>query len=240
MRGLAVLVVVPTYNERATMREVAQRLFDASGDVELLVVDDSSPDGTAEVVSELDDPRVHLLRRPGKQGLGSAYVEGFGWAAAHGYEIVVEMDADLSHDPAEVPRLLEALERADVVIGSRYVPGGAIPRWGPLRRLLSRAGNAYARWWLRLPVRDATSGLRAYRARVLADAGLDGIRSEGYAFQIEMTRRAASLGAAIAEIPITFTERAGGRSKMSRRIVVEALWRVTWWGLVDRVRRAGR
>ena len=230
------LVIVPTFNEANTIAEVAARLFAAGGEgIEMLVVDDASDDGTANIVRAIqrDNRRVHLLERSGKLGLGTAYVEGFGWALERGYDHVMEMDADLSHDPADVPRLLRGLEHADLVIGSRYVPGGAIPSWGPLRRAISKAGNLYARGWLRFAVKDSTSGFRAYRAGTLRSIDLGSVSSEGYAFQIEMTRRVHRAGGVIEEVPITFVDRTHGRSKMSRRIVLEALLSVTRWGLAD-------
>lgn len=229
-----VLVIVPTYNERDTIAEVARRLFDACGDsVDLLVVDDASPDGTAELVKQIaaGPHGIHLIERAGKQGLGSAYIAGFRWALEGGYRAVIEMDADLSHDPADVPRLIDALADADVVIGSRYVPGGGTRNWGRLRLWLSRGGNAYARACLGLRVRDATAGFRAYTTELLSTLDLAAVVSEGYAFQVEMTWRAQRAGRRIVEIPITFVERTTGRSKMSRRIVLEALVRIAKWGL---------
>lgn len=236
------LVVVPTYNERASIEELVRRLFKATDEVDLLVVDDSSPDGTAKVVRDLqgNDDRIHLIERPYKLGLGTAYLAGFAWALQRGYGAVVEMDADLSHDPADVGALVEALADADLVVGSRYIPGGSIPNWGLLRRALSRAGNVYARALLGLAVRDATSGFRAYRAAALGNAMLEAVASEGYAFQIEMVRRVQRAGGRVAEIPITFVERHEGRSKMTRGIVLEALVRVTRWGLQDRLSRLRR
>lgn len=231
------LVIVPTYNEAGSVVEMAHRLFAAvDASVDLLVVDDGSPDGTARVVQSLaeDNPRIHLLERPGKAGLGTAYIQGFKWGLDRGYEALVEMDADLSHDPADVPRLLEMLDDADLVIGSRYVPGGSIPSWGAFRRALSASGNIYARMWLGHKVRDSTSGFRAYRADTLRGQDLSSVRSEGYAFQIEMTRRVHKAGGRIVEIPIAFTDRTVGSSKMSRRIAIEALQRVTAWGISDR------
>jgi len=240
-RSSTALVVVPTYNESETIAEVVHRLFDAAGDrVELMVVDDGSPDGTAGIVRALAGSHpVHLIERPSKMGLGSAYVTAFRWAIERGYEAVVEMDADLSHDPADVVRLLDSLEGADLVIGSRYVPGGATRNWGRFRRLLSRGGNLYARLWLGFDVTDSTAGFRAYTTAFLATQDLDGVSSEGYAFQIEMTRRVFKAAGTITEIPITFTERELGRSKMSRRIVLEALVKVARWGLRDRLGRLG-
>ena len=238
------LVIVPTYNEKESIGEVARRLFDAAGDtVDLLVVDDGSPDGTAERVKHLaQGPHaIHLIERSHKQGLGTAYVTGFRWALERGYWAMVEMDADLSHDPADVPRLLHRIETgADLAIGSRYVDGGGTENWGPLRRMLSAAGNLYARAWLGYPVKDSTAGFRAYRAEALAAQDLSTVRTEGYGFQIEMTRRVWKAGGTIAEVPITFTERVAGKSKMSRRIVVEALAQVTRWGIGDRFSRGPR
>ncbi len=236
-------MIVPTYNEREAVGEVVRRLFDATkGRVELLVVDDSSPDGTAEVVRGLQRDRddIHLMERAGKLGLGTAYVTGFEWAIERGYWACVEMDADLSHDPADVPRLLDALDAADLAIGSRYVPGGGVGNWGRARRALSAAGNIYARAWLGYKIKDSTSGFRAYRAAKLADLDLPTLHSQGYSFQIEMTRRMHKAGGTITEVPITFIERAHGKSKMSRRIVAEALVNVTRWGIVDRFKKGRR
>ena len=234
------LVITPTYNERESITEVVARLFDACGErVDLLVIDDGSPDGTAEIVAKLatEDSRIHLEQRPGKLGLGTAYVAGFKWAMERGYDEVVEMDADLSHNPADVPRLLDALKDADLVIGSRYVPGGGVSNWGRGRRLLSAAGNLYARMWLGYKIKDSTAGFRADRTAALTRIDLDTIASEGYGFQIEMTRRFHRAGLRIREVPITFEERATGSSKMSRRIALEALAGVTRWGLRDRLGR---
>ena len=231
------LVIVPTFNESESIQEVARRLFDAAGDsVDLLVIDDGSPDGTADVVREMAAARrgIHLIERAGKQGLGTAYVEGFRWAVERGYEAVVEMDADLSHDPADVPRLLHRLRDADLVVGSRYVPGGRVENWSKVRRILSAGGNIYARGWLAYDVRDSTSGFRAYKTACLKELDLGTLTSEGYAFQIEMTRRIHRAGGTIVEVPITFSERALGQSKMSKSIVIEAMARVTRWGIADR------
>ena len=237
-------MIVPTYNEVENIPAVAKRLFEKAEDrVDMLVVDDSSPDGTAWTVRALqaDNDRIHLLEREGRMGLGSAYEAGFRWALERGYEELVEMDADLSHDPADVSRLLEALEDVDLSIGSRYVPGGEVVNWGRVRRFLSKGGNVYARLWLGFPVKDATSGFRAFRATALTEAHLSSIRSEGYAFQVEMVRRIYRAGGTIKEIPIKFVDRTSGRSKMSNRIVLEALALVTAWGIRDRLfPRAGR
>ncbi|MDQ3957806.1 MAG: polyprenol monophosphomannose synthase [Actinomycetota bacterium] len=238
MASSRALVIVPTYNERESIAEATRRLFGAAGDrVELLVVDDGSPDGTAEHVKRLaQGPHaIHLIERSHKKGLGTAYVEGFRWALERDYWAIVEMDADLSHDPADVPRLLDALRSgADLAIGSRYVEGGGTVHWGPLRRALSVGGNLYARTWLGYRVNDSTAGFRAYRAEALAAQDLSTVRTEGYGFQIEMTRRIWQAGGTIVEVPIVFTERAAGSSKMSRRIVAEALAQVTRWGVADR------
>lgn len=243
MTPMRTLVVVPTYNERDTILEAAERLFKASPEADLLVVDDGSPDGTAELVRDLStrDERVHLLERTRKEGLGRAYMAGFAWALDAGYDAIVEMDADLSHDPAAVPRLVEALkDGADLAVGSRYVPGGRIENWGSVRRALSRFGNIYARLLLRFDVRDSTSGFRAFRADKLGEEPLDDVASHGYAFQIEMTRRIHLKGGHIVEVPITFVERVAGNSKMSRKIVLEALWEVTAWGVGDRLKKLRR
>jgi glycosyltransferase involved in cell wall biosynthesis len=235
------LIVLPTYQEADNIAVVLRRVRAAVPAADVLVVDDGSPDGTADLAeacgAELG--RIQVLRRAGKGGLGSAYRDGMRWGLEHGFDTLVEMDADLSHDPADLPRLLAAVEDgADLAIGSRYVPGGSIPAWSWFRRVLSRQGNRYAAAVLRLPVVDATSGFRAYRASTLAAVGLEGVRADGYGFQIEMVYRVVGGGGRVVELPISFTERTLGRSKMSSRIVVEALLLVTWWGLRDRVRPA--
>lgn len=232
------LVIVPTYNECETVGHAIERLFSCSHDVHLLVVDDHSPDGTADIVraQATEHPgTIHVLERKGKRGLGSAYVDGFGWALDHGYPAVVEMDADGSHDPSVVPGLIDALGGADLAIGSRYVPGGGVRNWSRARQILSSAGNVYARVLLGFHVRDSTSGFRAYRAEMLGLLLAGAIRSEGYAFQVEMTRRVRNHGGTIVELPITFEEREAGRSKMSRRIVFEAIFSIAAWALKDRV-----
>lgn len=244
---MRVLVVVPTYQEAANVVELLRRLRAAVPDAGVLVVDDASPDGTAALAAAAarEVGGVEVLRRPGKVGLASAYLDGFRRGLAGGAEVLVEMDADLSHDPSALPALLEPVEagRADLVLGSRYVPGGSIPAWSWHRRALSRWGNRYAAAALALDVADATSGYRAYRADLLRSLELDRVRSDGYGFQIEMVYRARRAGARVEEVPISFTERVTGRSKMSGRIVVEALALVTVWALRDRVTgltRAGR
>ena len=239
----ATLVVLPTYQEADNIAEVLRRLRAAVPAADVLVVDDSSPDGTADVAKaaghELGGVDVRI--RPGKSGLGSAYREGFREGLARGYDVLVEMDSDLSHDPAALPDLLKAVaEGADLAIGSRYVPGGSIPHWPLHRRSLSRWGNRYAALLLGLDVRDSTSGFRAYKADVLRRIELDKVRADGYGFQIEMAYRVARLGGTVAERPIEFRDRERGNSKMSSRIIVEALTLVTWWGIRDRLTRLPR
>jgi len=227
------LAVLPTYNEAGTIAEVIERSLASTPDVDLLVVDDNSPDGTGAIAEGIaaGESRVRVLHRPGKGGLGPAYLAGFAEGLASGYEVMIEMDSDLSHHPEDLPRLIEAAADADLVIGSRYVEGGATENWSPSRRLLSRAGTAYAKLLLRLPLADATSGFRAYRRAVLEELPLNQIHTQGYAFQIELAWRTWTHGFRIAEIPIVFTERREGTSKMSRRIVAEALSRVFRWSL---------
>jgi dolichol-phosphate mannosyltransferase len=228
-----VLVVVPTYDERENIELIAARLHSAVPDAHLLVVDDRSPDGTGEVADRLaaEHPWANVLHRPEKAGLGAAYVAGFAWAREHGYDVVVEMDADGSHAPEELPRLLAALDRADVVLGSRWVEGGRVVNWPRSREVLSKGGNWWTRTMLGLPLRDATGGFRAYRRHVLDALPLDTVASQGYCFQVDLAWQAWRSGCRIVEVPITFVERVRGESKMSRAIVLEALWRVTWWGL---------
>jgi len=229
------LIVIPTFNEAENIEHVLDALLAAVRPeaVHVLIVDDSSPDGTADLVRAHPGfgSRVHMLSRPEKDGLGGAYRQGFGWAMERGYQRVVQMDADGSHDPRAVSTLLGAPAAADIAIGSRYVPGGGSPGWPWRRRLVSRGGNFYVRALLRLPVRDATSGFRAYRsAQVAAQVTAGGV-SSGYSFQIESTWRAARAGMHLHEVPITFVDRQLGQSKMGIRIVLEALWRVLRWRL---------
>ncbi|MEV4173343.1 polyprenol monophosphomannose synthase [Nonomuraea sp. NPDC049709] len=228
-----ILVVVPTYNERENVESVVGRVRAAVPGADVLVADDASPDGTGDLADALArrDPQVHVLHRPGKAGLGAAYIHGFTWGLDRAYDVLVEMDADGSHRPEELPALLAALRTADLVIGSRWVPGGRVVNWPRSRELLSRAGNAYTRAVLRLPVRDATGGYRAYRATTLKEIGLDDVESQGYCFQVDLTLRTVRAGLRVTEVPITFVERTRGASKMSRAIVVEALLRVTAWAL---------
>jgi dolichol-phosphate mannosyltransferase len=240
--GRRALVVVPTYDEAATVEEVIHRVLALEEAPDILVVDDSSPDGTGRIVEVIAsvDPRVRLLERPGKLGLASAYLDGFRWALARGYDLVVEMDADLSHAPEELPALLAMTPFADLVIGSRYVPGGSVTNWSRARRAVSKIGNRYARTMLKIPLTDSTSGFRVYRRALLARLVAGGLRSEGYAFQIDFAARSLYAGAVVREVPITFREREHGRSKISRRIVMEALFQVGGWGMqlrFDRERR---
>jgi dolichol-phosphate mannosyltransferase len=232
-----VAVVIPTYNELANLEDIVTRVRAAVPAADILVVDDNSPDGTGELADKLaaDDDHIRVLHRAGKGGLGAAYVAGFGWALERGYGTLVEMDADGSHDPADLPRLLAALEDADLVVGSRWVPGGVVVNWPKSREILSRGGNAYTRLMLGISVHDATGGYRAYRAGTLRAIDLPQVQSQGYCFQIDLTLRTARAGLVIREVPITFTERTRGASKMSRAIVAEALWRVTQWGLRQRL-----
>jgi apolipoprotein N-acyltransferase len=232
-------VILPTYNERDTVEEVIDRVLAASDRVDVMVVDDSSPDGTGDMVRKIADrdTRVSLVERPEKGGLASAYLDGFVQAISKGYDLVVEMDADLSHRPEELPRLLEGAGTHHVTIGSRYVPGGRVQNWSLVRRALSRGGNLYVRLLLGLPVRDATSGYRVYRRDALRELINRQLRSEGYGFQIELAYRAWRRGMSVGEVPITFEERRHGHSKISRAIVLEALWQVMTWALRDRVLR---
>lgn len=234
------LVVIPTYNEIESIQGVIGKVLAADRRAEVLVVDDSSPDGTGDLVAGIatEEPRVHLLRRERKQGLGVAYRAGFAWGLERGYDALGEMDADMSHPPERLPALLDGLDRADLVIGSRYVPGGATANWSPLRKLISRGGNAYVRLALSLPVHDATAGYRAYRREVLEALPVSAVASNGYCFQVEMAHRTWQEGFRVVEVPITFTERASGVSKMSQGIVLEALLRVAAWAVTGGRRRA--
>lgn len=236
-----ILVVVPTYQERENLPVLVPRIRAAVPEADLLVVDDASPDGTGELAEKIaaDDPAVSVLHRSAKSGLGAAYLAGFDWALQRGYSAVVEMDADGSHAPEELPRLLAALRDADLVLGSRWVRGGAVRNWPRRRMLLSRGGNLYTRLALGLPVADATGGYRVYRRRVLDALPLGEISSQGYCFQVDLAWRTWRAGFRVVEVPITFVERVAGESKMNRDIVTEALWRVTVWGMTERWRRPG-
>jgi dolichol-phosphate mannosyltransferase len=253
------LVVIPTYNERENVAAIVGRVRSAVPEASVLVVDDASPDGTGAIADALaaDDPQVLVRHRAGKEGLGAAYLDAFDWALERGYDPIVQMDADGSHLPEQLPALLAALApasgesrdepgpdasaaprpQADLVIGSRWIPGGRIENWPKRRELLSRGGSAYARWALRLPTRDATAGYRAFRADGLRRMRLDEVHTKGYGFQVDMLWHAHEAGLAVVEVPVTFVERRHGRSKMSFGIVAEAMLRVTGWGIAARVRR---
>jgi len=225
-------LILPTYNEAENIeplvRAVLPHLASAGVEHTILVVDDNSPDGTGAIADRLAEELapVRVLHRPQKQGLGRAYLAGFGVALAEGADLILEMDSDFSHDPADVPRLLAATGAADLVLGSRYVPGGGVEDWGIVRRMLSRGGSAYARLVLGVPVRDLTGGFKCFHRRVLETIDLDGVHADGYGFQIELTYRAVQAGFTVAEVPITFRERRVGRSKMTARIAIEAVWKV--------------
>lgn len=235
-----VLVVIPTYNERRNLGPVLTRLHQAAPEVHALVVDDGSPDGTGQLADELAgaDPRVHVLHRTEKVGLGAAYIAGFRWGLARNYATLVEMDADGSHAPEDLPRILAALKGHDLVIGSRYVPGGKVVNWPKRREILSRGANLYSKLALGIKINDITAGYRAYRRTVLEKLDLNEIASRGYCFQIDLGWRTVRSGFSVAEVPITFTEREIGESKMSGSIVREAIVKVGRWGLRRRADQA--
>lgn len=236
---MRILILVPTYNESASIVKLLDRvtgvradLLGAGHEVRLLVIDDNSPDGTAQLVETQGLDWVDVLKRPGKSGLGPSYIAGFRWGLDHGFEILIEMDADLSHQPEALSDLIEPVltADADLTIGTRWMPGGRVVNWPLSRQLISRAGTSYARLALGLELRDVTSGYRAFHRRVLTAIDLNEVESQGYGFQIEMVLTTLRAGFTIKEVPITFVEREGGVSKMSKRIVIEALWKVTVWG----------
>ncbi len=234
------LVIIPTYNERDNIRRLVPEVLGRDTRFDVLIIDDASPDGTGEVADAMaaEDPRIHVLHRAGKLGLGTAYIEGFRWGLAREYEYFFEMDADFSHDPAHLPAFMEAIQNADVVVGSRYQGGRVtVVNWPIGRLLLSYFANLYARLITGVPVADATSGFKCFRRRVLESIDLGRVRSEGYAFQIEMTMRAWKKGFRIKEIPIVFADRDVGVSKMSKRIILEAVWRVWHLRFLDMFRR---
>ncbi|WP_328455314.1 MULTISPECIES: polyprenol monophosphomannose synthase [unclassified Amycolatopsis] len=242
-RGIEpVLVVIPTYNERENLGPILDRLHKALPDVDVLVVDDGSPDGTGELADEraAADEHIHVLHRTEKAGLGAAYIAGFRWGLAREYNTIVEMDADGSHAPEDLPRLLDAVGDADLAIGSRYVPGGSVVNWPVNRQILSRGANVYSQLALGMRVRDITAGFRAYRRPVLEKLALDEVNSHGYCFQIDLTLRTADAGFEIVEVPITFTEREIGESKMSGSIIREAFLRVATWGVQRRTQQLKR
>lgn len=229
------LLVIPTYNESAGISSLLNLVMETHPTLNVLVVDDASPDGTGALANDhaASNDRIDVLHRESKLGLGSAYIAGFKLGLEREFDLFLEMDADLSHDPADIPRLIEAASLADLAIGSRYVSGGAVVGWSAGRHLLSRSANTYARALLGFPIRDSTSGFRCYRREVLEAVGLGSVESEGYAFQIDLAYRAWRLGFDVVEIPITFRERSTGRSKMSRNIIMEGILSVTGWGLRD-------
>ena len=230
------LVVIPTYNERVNLPVIVPQVLEQDARLEVLVVDDNSPDGTGRLADELAEgnPRVHVLHRPNKEGLGRAYLAGFRWALACDFDLVLEMDADRSHDPKYLPALLAATQEAEVVIGSRYKNGVNVINWPMSRLLLSYFANKYAHWVTGLPLSDATGGFKCFRSVVLQSIDLDAVRSNGYAFQIEMSFRAWKKGFRLTEVPIVFTDRIEGQSKMSKKIVREAVWMV-WWLRIESV-----
>jgi dolichol-phosphate mannosyltransferase len=223
---------MPTYNESESIRKIAGGLLETVKDVDLLIVDDNSPDGTGKIADEMAaaNPRVHVLHRTEKNGLGPAYLAGFAWGFEHSYEYLVEMDADGSHRPEDLINMLAVASKNDLVIGSRWVRGGKVVNWPLSRQIISRTGNFYARLMLRAGINDITAGFRVFRASFLQSLNLSEIASAGYSFQVEMAWRCFKAKARIQEVPITFVERAAGSSKMSQKIVLEALWRVTKWG----------
>lgn len=234
------LVIIPTYNEKDNISKVIPLVLKQDPDIEVLVVDDNSPDGTSKIVEELktSNPRIKLIRREKKSGLGTAYLAGFKYALENGYNYIFEMDSDFSHDPNYIPDFLKAIEDSDLVLGSRYIKGVNVVNWPITRLLLSFYANVYARWVTGLPVKDSTGGFKCFKREVLEKIGLDNIHSNGYAFQIEMSFRAWKKGFRIREIPIVFEDRKMGQSKMSKKIVREAIWmvwRLRLWSLLGKL-----
>ncbi|WP_321164049.1 MULTISPECIES: polyprenol monophosphomannose synthase [unclassified Nocardioides] len=230
------VMVVPTFNEAENLAWIVGRVRQAQPGVDVLVVDDGSPDGTGRIADELsaDDPQVHVLHRTAKGGLGAAYLAGFGWAITQGYDVIGEMDADGSHQPEQLHRLLDALHDADLVIGSRWIPGGSVVNWPWQREALSRGGNLYVRVLLGISVRDATAGYRLFRRATLEKIRLQEVRSTGYVFQTDMVTRTLRGGMTVREVPIEFVERVRGESKMSGQVAIESLKRITAWGFRER------
>lgn len=233
-----ILVIVPTYNEREALPLVVERIRAAVPEADILVADDNSPDGTGAIADSLadTDEHVQVMHRHGKKGLGAAYIAGFTWGLQNNYDVLVEMDADGSHQPEQLPRLLDALRDADLVLGSRWIAGGGTQNWSKARELLSRGGNVYTRAMLGVPIHDATGGYRAFRAETLRRLDLHTVASQGYCFQVDLAWRTVQRGMVVKEVPITFVERSVGDSKMSKAIVAEALLRVTQWGAQERLR----
>lgn len=231
-----VAVLIPTYNERDNLPGVVERVRASVPDADVIVLDDNSPDGTGEVADAMaaEDDHVKVLHRKGKEGLGAAYLAGFAWALEHGYDAMVEMDADGSHRPEHLPRMLEAAAEADLVIGSRYVSGGRVVNWPANRKAISMVGNVYIKVILGMPVNDATAGYRVYRAETLRTIGLENVQSAGYVFQTDLTVRTVRAGLRVIEVPITFIEREIGDSKMDGDVLRESMTRITRWGLAHR------
>lgn len=217
------LILIPTYNEYDNLRSLLEAIFSNAPETDVLIIDDNSPDGTGKLADEIskENSRLHVMHRAGKLGLGTAYIAGFKYAIAHDYDAAFEMDADFSHDPRYLPDFLQAIQQADLVIGSRYVPGGGTPNWSLLRRFISGGGNTFVHLVLGLPIHDCTAGFRCYRRQVLERIDLDSVQSQGYAFQVELTQRVLQQGFKIVEIPITFMDRRLGKSKMSKKIFIE-------------------
>ena len=237
-----ILVIIPTYNERENIERIVSRARASVPEAHILIADDNSPDGTGDIADELAavDNHIQVLHRAGKEGLGAAYLSGFAWAIDQGYDVIVEMDADGSHQPEQLPKLLAALRNADVVLGSRWVQGGSVVNWPKHREFLSRGGNLYTRAMLGIPLHDATGGYRAFRADALRTLDLSDVESKGYCFQVDMAWRAVRAGLRVVEVPIEFIERELGDSKMNQKIVTEALWRVTQWGAADKLAKSRR
>lgn len=242
MVAMKILTVIPTYNEIDALPTTMDRLRAAVPDSDVLIVDDSSPDGTGDLAEEMAaaDEKIHVIHRTKKDGLGGAYIAGFTWGLRRDYDAFVELDADGSHQPEQLPDLIEKIDEADLVIGSRWVPGGSVVNWPLHREIISRAGSFYSRTMLGLNVRDITAGFRVFRRSTLEDIDLKSIKSAGYGFQVDMTFRVARQGKTIKEVPITFVERTLGESKMSSGIVIEAVTNVTKWGLSARAQTLGR
>jgi dolichol-phosphate mannosyltransferase len=236
------LIIIPTYNEQENIRAIVPAVLSQAPTVEVLIVDDGSPDGTGNIVEEMQktEPRLHLMRRAGKLGLGTAYIAGFKWGLARGYDHLMEMDADFSHDPKEIPSFLRAIADNDLVLGSRYINGVRVVNWPLSRLFLSRGASYYVRIITGLPIEDPTGGFKCFRRAVLEALDLDAVRSNGYGFQIEMTYKAWMKGFRVAEIPITFTDRFAGKSKMNKAIIREAVIMVWWLAWTNRFRRSPR
>lgn len=235
-----ILVIIPTYNEMENVERITARVRTAVPEAHILVADDNSPDGTGRIADELAaaDDHIHVLHRLGKEGLAAAYMAGFAWGLERGYDVLIEMDADGSHKPEQLPAMLDALRDADLVLGSRWIAGGEVVNWPKSREYLSRGGNLYTRIALDVPLHDATGGYRVFRASTLRALELHNVASQGYCFQVDMARRCVQSGLRVTEVPITFVEREFGTSKMNGSIVREALWRVTVWGAQERAAKA--